>query len=71
MKGYVKLELDKANSSKGDTVYNVVDKHNEVLGKVYIQHDWKKWVFSPESFAEVFFDSVCLNRIAELMKDLN
>jgi len=65
---YVELKYDKENSSENDSVYIIVDKYDDELGRVYYYSKWRKYVFEPHE--STFYDWKCLNEISDLIKEL-
>jgi len=59
---YVDIIRDK--DEKDELVFDVVNKKDEVLGRIYYHSKWRKFVFDCES---AFFDDECLNVISSYL----
>lgn len=51
-----------------DDKIEVSNKKREILGEIYFESNWNKFVF--ESYGDSYFDSVCLQEIVDYLKNM-
>lgn len=54
---------------RGLNDYSVYNKKDELLGEIWLNSQWKKYVF--EMHAGCYFDESCLNEVIIFLKSLD
>lgn len=62
---FLKFEKRELGSS---ITYHVENKDNQFLGRIWLNKQWKEWVFEPEF--ETYYSAGCLKQIVEFMERL-
>ena len=65
--GFVKFEKDA--DEPHESVYDVLNKQGDELGKIMFYSKWKKHIFEP--IEETYYDTICLKQISEFLIDLD